>query len=90
MYRSGKSNKMADALSRQEDLLAELNTLFVIQNPIMLIVRKANEEHEEMKGCHKQYEQHQLPANFTVKEGILFFQNRIFIPELQQLKLAIF
>lgn len=86
VYRSGKSNKVADALSRQENFISGLNTHFIIKNPIMVAIRRGNEELEEMKDWHNLYEQHQLPSNFIVREGILFFQNRIVVPNLQQLK----
>lgn len=49
VYRSRKSNKVVDALSKQEDWNCDLNNLSVVQNPIIIALRKANEESKEMK-----------------------------------------
>lgn len=56
MYPSGKSNKVADALSRQEEEVCGINSLVVVENPIIVAIRKANEDTEEMRAWHRQYE----------------------------------
>lgn len=89
-YRSRKSNTVADALSRQRDFTAYCNTLSVVQNPIIVAIQRANEELKEMREWHLQYEQGRLPFGYTIKEGMVFFQNRILVPNVQELKREIF
>lgn len=43
-----------------------------------------------MQTWHLQYEQNNLPSDYTVKGGMLFFQNKILVLDMQQLKEAIF
>lgn len=90
VYRTRHSNKVADALSRQGDLEAQFHAFTVLQNPIIGVIQKANFELEEMRQLHKLFAQDGLSAEFTVNEGMMFFQGRILVPELPNLKREIF
>lgn len=48
LYRSGRNNQVADALSRQEEM-SLFCALSVVQNPIIAIIREANSEVQELQ-----------------------------------------
>lgn len=61
----------------------------MVDHSIMSAIRRTNEDLEEMRNLHLQYKQNNLSTEYIVREGILMFQNRIIIPNVQQLKEAI-
>lgn len=77
VYKTGNSNKAMDALSRQGEVEAQIYTLSLISNPIIAAIKKANEDLEEIKTLHSQNQQNSLPLGYLVKDGMLFFQDRI-------------
>lgn len=90
LYRPGKCNQVADALSRQEEFLIHCNVLSVIQNPIFAAIREANNSDVEMQNKHLQFTQGNLPAAYTVKDEMLFLNDRILVPDNPELKKSIF
>lgn len=90
IYRSGKSNGVADALSMKELMDSQLNSLTTLSNPIIAAIRKANTEEGSMKSWHEQFSNGELGPDYSVKDGLLFFQNRIMVPESYELKRDIF
>lgn len=52
IYKTGKSNRVADALSRKELLEAQLNSLTSLSNLVVATISRASVEEEEMKLWH--------------------------------------
>lgn len=50
---TGKSNQVANALSRQEEVEVSMNSLTVIKNPIVTAILKANSKLDELQDLHK-------------------------------------
>lgn len=51
-YKLGKSNTVANALSRQEELEASLNSLFDLENLIIVAIKSSNSKLDELKQWH--------------------------------------
>lgn len=68
----------------------QFNALTLIQHPIIVAVQQANRKVEELQRWHKLVEQNASPDGFTIKEGMIFFQDIIFVPQLPSLKREIF
>lgn len=90
VYCTGKSNGAADALLRQGEGEPKLFSFTVLRNPIVAAIVKANEENEELWMWHEQYGNNELGTDYKVREGVLYYQNRIIVPNIQQLKQEIF
>lgn len=87
VYQTRKTNKVANALSRQAELEVQINSLTVLGNPLNIVaIRKANEEIEDMQRWHALYDQQELEAEYVVRDDLLFYQNRIVVPDVPHLK----
>ena len=84
LYKPGKQNIVADALSRQET--PNPSQLLAISSPVPNLLQELQHFYSISEGkaliqsCTKD---HQLPSLFSTRQGILFFQNHIFLPTTQ-------
>ncbi|KAF7812849.1 Ty3/gypsy retrotransposon protein [Senna tora] len=96
IYRIGRTNLVADALSRREEFNArepaqgDFHSFTQVRHAIFPEIREANITDEELMKLHQQYNDKQLPTTFTVKDGIMLYEGRIFIPASAKLKNMIF
>lgn len=86
VYRTRKSNGVADTLSRQGKVESQILSLTVLHNPIIATILKANVGSEEMRLWHEQYRNNELGPEYKVRDEVLYFQGRIVVPNIQQLK----
>ncbi|KAF7823703.1 Retrotransposable element Tf2 [Senna tora] len=92
VYRTGRTNLVDDALSRQEEfsnaepVQSGLHSMSQVRHSIFSEIREANEKHEELLKLHEQFSDNQLPATFTVKDGVMLYEGRIFIPASEKIK----
>ncbi|KAF7806156.1 Ty3/gypsy retrotransposon protein [Senna tora] len=92
VYRTGKTNMVADALSRKDEYTEvtdderQLMLLSEVKHEILEAIRRANLDEEELQQLHHAYEQQQLPPSYVVKGDILFFEGRIYVPAREELK----
>ena len=77
-YRTGKSNAVADALSRMP--MEHLHMYTKLENALMAEVREANKVDLELLELHRSYLENQLPADYSVQHGFLLYQSRFFLP----------
>lgn len=54
----------------------------MFRNPLITTIQRANEELEEMHQQHKNHEHNLIYVEYRVKEEMLFFQDRIVVPDL--------
>ncbi|KAF7807803.1 Ty3/gypsy retrotransposon protein [Senna tora] len=82
-YRSGRTNLAADALSRQGDALGEQEgaatvlALTEVRHELFDILKRANEEDEDLKDLHQLFQQGKLATSYTLREHILKAQARM-------------
>ena len=87
LYKPGKQNIVADALSCQETPNPSL--LLAISSPVPDLLQEIQhfystfEEKALIQSCTKD---HQLPSLFSTRQGILFFWNHIFLPTTQDFR----
>ncbi|KAF7831007.1 cucumisin-like [Senna tora] len=86
VYRTGKTNMAADALSRKDEFAVtsenepQIMLLSEYKHEIIAEIRKANREEDELLQLHSDYKQQQLTPEYSVREGILFFEGRMMVP----------
>ncbi|KAL9437883.1 hypothetical protein AB3S75_023702 [Citrus x aurantiifolia] len=78
VYRPGRENKAADALSRRSDSPL-LYLLFVPQIAIWDEIKEATSSDEYMQKILT-VAQNQTPGPYTVRNGLLFFKERVVVP----------
>ncbi|KAH9680552.1 hypothetical protein KPL71_026590 [Citrus sinensis] len=78
VYRPGRENKATDALSRRPDSLL-LYLLFVPQIAIWDEIKEATSSDEYMQKILT-IDQNQTPGPYTVRNGLLFFKERVVVP----------
>ncbi|KAF7813725.1 F-box/kelch-repeat protein [Senna tora] len=75
VYRTGKTNLAADALSRQEaseiDCEGSIHVLSEARHEIFEAIKQANLQDDELQDLHQLFTQKQLPSSYTVKEGMM-------------------
>lgn len=85
VYRAGKSNQMANALSQVEELLNnQQHTLFDLttaQHEIFVALMKANLEHPQLQKLYLLLIASQLEESYVVREGLLCYKNKILVPD---------
>lgn len=86
VYRSGKLNGAADALSRQGEEESQIHSMVVLHNPIIEAIRKTNEEDDSMKNMHVQFARGDLGEAYSVRNGLLCHHGKIFVPAIPTLK----
>ncbi|KAF7833242.1 Transposon Ty3-G Gag-Pol polyprotein [Senna tora] len=83
VYRSGKTNMAADALSRVNEDRANKepqNTFMVLtecKHQIFEELRKVNVEEAELQQLHQQFEKKELPSAYTKQEGLMMYEGTI-------------
>lgn len=84
-YAPGKTNVVADALSRRPDHKLELSTLVTIQgHPLRDEIKQAQQNDATTAKIISQVQSH--PGYTLDQDGLLLFQNRIVIPLNQRLR----
>ena len=83
-YKSGASNKVADALSRQEDdtSVADPHLLALFAQPsldIMATIRTENSSLPNLLALHSAVSQGHTPAHVSVQAGLLHFKRRLLL-----------
>lgn len=90
-YKPGASNRVADALSRKFE--APTFTLFAISSPVLTFMdqlRSFYSNHlEGLALISKWHIEPQMPPQFRLCDGLLYFGDRLFIPEACQLQDAL-
>lgn len=94
VFRSGASNIVADALSRREedDTVPSEGLFFAIflaQHTIMEALRLANTQDEQCIKLHEAHSKGPLPDGYSIRDGLLLFQDRLFVPNDADLRLSI-
>lgn len=96
VYRTGKSNVAADALSRVEELSGDgeqsQDQFFAItaaQHTIMELLQQANQTHAVCQSLHDQFKQGTLPAPYSVRADLLLYDGKLFVPGDDELQAAI-
>lgn len=95
VYKVRKHNQAADALSQQEEFTDSVEetihtfVLSTIKHPIISAILIANRELPEMLQLHSQLQQNSLPATYSQKESIIFFRNKILVPNIDNLRVQI-
>ncbi|KAF7828429.1 Ty3/gypsy retrotransposon protein [Senna tora] len=95
-YRSGRTNLAADALSRQGEFTgamegaATLLALTEARHELFDLIKRANEEDEELKDFHHLLQQGKLATSYSVRDGMLLKDGRIYVPASASIKQLIF
>lgn len=92
VYRSGSSNQVADALSRQgepgDEAIAECQ-FFAITTAQATILEHLQEVHESHPRCvelRNQITQGTAPTEYSVRNRFIFFGDKYFVPDDQELQ----
>ncbi|VFQ71455.1 unnamed protein product [Cuscuta campestris] len=99
-YKPGRTNVVADALSRQHlehGTSYEVSTvgavqLFNFSQPLLEIlarIRAENETEPDLVRLHELHRQGSLPAPFSVMDGILFYQTRMCVGAASSLRMEL-
>jgi hypothetical protein len=90
-YKPGKSNQVADALSRRHT--EEEAVLFSISSPVPAIINNLRQYYTTNKDgqtlVQKSETDTHMQQSFQFKEGLLYFKDRIFLPDIPDLRQAI-
>lgn len=95
VYRAGSSNHVADALSRQDDPsdIPETECHFfaitTAQSTVMDNLKLANESHPQCLHLHDQFRRGSLSGEYSVREGYLFYGDKYFVPDDNDLQTEI-
>jgi len=87
IYKPGKSNRVADALSRKNTSAPPL--LLAVSSPLSLIFKElqqfysTNEGHKLIQSCTQDQP---LSNLFSTRQGLLFFGHQIFFPSSQDFR----
>lgn len=82
LYRPGKCNLVVDALSRQEEINVICNMLSIVENPLFAAIKGFIKLDSVMQGT--------LTEGYVLKDGLVYFEGRIVVPNSQQIKEALF
>lgn len=79
VYRAGKQNSAADALSRVSSV--ELFSLSTVELGIIQQIKEANQSHPELIAWREKWLADPLSLpDFAIKDNMLIFRNRIVLP----------
>lgn len=77
---------MVDALSWQEEFEEGLNSLLVVENPIIITLQQANVEFEEWDELKLKCNKNELDPQYTIREGLLYYRDLLLVPDTNELK----
>ncbi|KAL1356594.1 hypothetical protein AAHE18_05G195900 [Arachis hypogaea] len=88
MYRSGSSNKAADALSRQGEEAPPVcfQAFSSVQSALIPTLLRATREDPETKLLIEQYKQGELPSDFIFQDGLLVYRGKIWVPDFEGIR----
>jgi len=88
VYRPGKLNQVADALSRKEELTTEatLQTYSTIQSPLISQIVELNQSQSEMQELHQQLANGVLDSSFSTWEGMITCNSRVWVPDNEAIR----
>ncbi|KAF7811847.1 Transposon Ty3-G Gag-Pol polyprotein [Senna tora] len=92
VYRTGASNRVADALSRCEekevsgDMKGDFLSISNFQHELLVILKQLNNESRELKELHDKFVRGELDNSYSVQDGILRVKGRLFVPDEGGLK----
>lgn len=89
VYRSGKSNVVVDALSKQGESENVLNTLLTVENPLIIALQQANLELEELLKLKRKCSTNELGFRHSVKDNMMYFEDKLVVPNIKELKYQI-
>ncbi|KAF7811918.1 Transposon Ty3-G Gag-Pol polyprotein [Senna tora] len=87
IYRPGRTNVVADALSRKEELTITdqdggvLLSMAALQSELGADLGRCNSTNSTLLDLHNQFHQQLLSSSYTVVNGILYFEGRAVIPD---------
>lgn len=93
VYKPGKLNVVADALSRKfshDDEEASLFSLSTLQCEILKELRKENVSNQELSSLHQQIEQELVNKDFSNANGLVTFKGKLYIASDSPLKTILF
>lgn len=88
LYKPGKSNAAADALSRRPDFQQPSSSLMALSTPKLLIFEDIKREQAEASELQILMDSI-LPTEWAKADGIYFYKGKIYIPNHSTLKLLI-
>ena len=88
LYRPGKWNQAADALSRQQEAEAQvqLHALTTIQSSLVPTLLQANQTDPQLLDLHYQLTAGSLGPEYTSRDGLLLFKGKIWVPQSHNLR----
>ncbi|MCH84977.1 hypothetical protein A2U01_0005816, partial [Trifolium medium] len=91
-YKLGKSNLVVDALSRKHSDQEDQSLLLSISSAIPTLLTRLQQYYSSDKGVSfvsKITTDADMTQNYRYKEGLVYFKERIYIPEIPELRRAI-
>lgn len=94
LYRAGKTNMVADALSRLpkddgDPLVCYFFAITAAQHTIMTHLHDVNTSHAYCVQLHEAGRLGSLPDGFSIRNGLLLYRNKYFVPDDADLQHAI-
>ncbi|VFR00835.1 unnamed protein product [Cuscuta campestris] len=91
-YKTGASNRVADALSRIHDTSEEVHTLLTISVPVsslMAELQQENQVQEDLVKRHREHQQGELAEPYSVVDGLLYHGRRLCVSSTSPLRVQL-
>ncbi|VFQ68963.1 unnamed protein product [Cuscuta campestris] len=91
-YKTGASNRVADALSRIHDTSEEVHTLLTISVPVsslMAELQQENQVQEDLVKRHREHQQGELAEPYSVVDGLLYHRRRLCVSSTSPLRVQL-